>query len=130
MAESTPCAHLMREAIKRSSVVIAQFSGTAASARTVTPSDAIRRHQTQPGPSKAIETAVMVARDAHGYGCGLFFFHAGTLAAGSVLIALLRFIRMVLMFVAKQLTGEGNDTGACVAMCLMCYVDCFRHFIC
>ena len=51
-------AHLMREAIKRSSVVIAQFSGTAASARTVTPSDAIRRHQTQPGPSKAIETAV------------------------------------------------------------------------
>ena len=70
----------------------------------------------------------MVVRDAHGYGCGLFFFHAGTLAAGSVLIALLRFIRMVLMFIGKQLAREGNDTVASIAKCLLCYVACFKRF--
>ena len=79
-------------------------------------------------PKEAIETAVMVVRDAHGYGCGLFFFHAGTLAAGSVLIALLRFIRMVLMFIGKQLAREGNDTVASIAKCLLCYVGCFKRF--
>ena len=64
-----------------------------------------------------------------GYSCGLFF-HAGTLAFDSILIALLGFIRMVLLFVAKQLTGEGNDTGAWVAKCFMCYVVCFKRFMC
>ena len=44
------------------------------------------------------------------------------------IVALLRFIRMVLMFIGKQLAREGNDTAASIAKCLLCYVGSFKRF--
>jgi len=56
-------------------------------------------------------------------------FHLGTLALGSLLIAFLRFIRMVLAYLASTAQAQGNCVGACIAKCCVCFISCFKNFI-
>jgi len=55
--------------------------------------------------------------------------HLGSLAFGSFLIAVLRFVRLILGIVAKQADAQGNKALACIAKALMCCVDCFKRFM-
>ena len=34
------------------------------------------------------------------------------------------------MCIGKQLAREGDDTVASIAKCLLCYVGCFKRFMC
>jgi len=53
-------------------------------------------------------------------------FHLGSLAFGAAIIAVVRIIRAVLMYVAKQAEADGNAALACLAKCLVCCVTCFK----
>lgn len=64
---------------------------------------------------------------ARGYGASVV--HMGSLAFGSFLIAVCRFVRLILSVVAKHAEAQGNATLACVAKCLVCCVDCFKRFL-
>jgi hypothetical protein len=60
-----------------------------------------------------------------GYAVGLGY-HLGTLAFGAFLIAVVRLVRLILTYVAKQAEKEGNAALACVAKILVCLVTCFK----
>jgi len=55
-------------------------------------------------------------------------FHCGTLACGSLLIAIFRFLRMIFSAVAHAGEAEGNPAMKCIAMILICCVKCFEKF--
>eukprot|EP00927_Polykrikos_kofoidii_P054324 TRINITY_DN48751_c0_g1_i1.p1 TRINITY_DN48751_c0_g1~~TRINITY_DN48751_c0_g1_i1.p1 ORF type:complete len:693 (+),score=93.31 TRINITY_DN48751_c0_g1_i1:95-2080(+) len=59
------------------------------------------------------------------YRIGLLF-HMGTLTFGAFLIAILRFVRLVLAQLAKQANASGNKAAACAAKSCMCLVTCFE----
>jgi len=63
---------------------------------------------------------------AKGYTVGIFF-HVGSFAFGSFIIAATRVVRIVLSFLAKQARGEGNVVGEVAANCCMCVVSCFQR---
>merc|ERR1712137_739775 len=48
---------------------------------------------------------------------------------GSFLIAVCRFVKLILGYIAKQAKAQGNQALACIASCLSCCVDCFQRFI-
>jgi len=56
-------------------------------------------------------------------------YHLGTLAMGSFLIALLRYIRLILTFIERYSKEQGNAVGACIAKCLICLITCFKKFM-
>jgi len=58
------------------------------------------------------------------YGCT---FHLGTLAFGSFIIALCRWLRLV-MTVLERTEGEGNPVAKCIAKILICCITCFEKF--
>merc|ERR1719487_1720727 len=60
-----------------------------------------------------------------GYFNGIVF-HIGTLAFGAAVIAVVRIIRAVLMYIAKQAEKDGNALLACIAKCLVCCVTCLK----
>lgn len=60
-----------------------------------------------------------------GYTVG-FVYHLGTIAFGSLIIAIIRLVRMILMYIAKQAEKEGNAILALVAKCLVCVVTCVK----
>jgi hypothetical protein len=61
--------------------------------------------------------------------CYACTYHLGTLAMGSFLIALLRFIRLIAMIVEKQAKGEGNVVVACIAKIVICCVSCMKKCV-
>jgi hypothetical protein len=56
-----------------------------------------------------------------GYFNGVIF-HIGTLAFGAAIIAIVRIIRAILLYIAKQAEKDGNAILACIAKCLACCV--------
>merc|ERR1719247_1164005 len=54
-----------------------------------------------------------------------FCLHLGTLAFGAILIAFVRVIRMVLVWLEKISSDSGNCVGACIAQALSCCMCCF-----
>lgn len=66
------------------------------------------------------------------YSVGLFY-HLGTLAVGAFLVSLVRFARILLGFIARQLRSE-DESGAhgitsCVLGCCSCCLTCFENFL-
>lgn len=61
--------------------------------------------------------------------CIGIFYHLGTLAFGSFLIAVCRVVRTILAYIAKQSESEGNKVGACIAKCCLCCVTCFEQLL-
>jgi len=60
------------------------------------------------------------------YGCT---FHLGSLALGSCLIAICRFIRLIMMYVEKSSKSQGNVVMQTIAKCVACCITCFKKFI-
>jgi len=63
-----------------------------------------------------------------GYVYGLTF-HLGSLAFGSLLIAILRYVRLILSVLEKESKAEGNVVMACIAKILICCITCFKKFV-
>lgn len=57
------------------------------------------------------------------------YYHLGTLAFGAAVIALCRFVRLILGYFARASEGQGNPVAAAVAKCLVCCVSCFKRFM-
>jgi hypothetical protein len=53
-------------------------------------------------------------------------YHLGTLAFGAFLIAVVRLVRLIISYIAKQAEKEGNAALACIAKILVCIVTCFK----
>merc|ERR1712048_965470 len=53
----------------------------------------------------------------------------GSLGFGSFLIAVFRFARMILGYIAKKSKASGNEVGSCIAKILMCIVGCFQSVV-
>lgn len=54
-------------------------------------------------------------------------FHLGSLAFGSFIIALCRFVQLILSYLARQAKQEGNKIMELLAKCLICVVECFKR---
>jgi hypothetical protein len=63
-----------------------------------------------------------------GYCVGLMY-HLGSLALGSFLVAMLRFVRMFLEWVARMAKDRGDAMGAIIARIVGCLVWCFEQFV-
>jgi len=63
-----------------------------------------------------------------GYLVGLVY-HLGSLLFGSLLIALFRFVRIVLQVVASRSRKEGTEIGTIISRVLSCAVACFDRLI-
>lgn len=60
------------------------------------------------------------------YGCTV---HLGTLALGSFLIALLRYLRLICMILDREAKAEGNVVMHIIAKIAMCCIECFKKFM-
>jgi solute carrier family 44 (choline transporter-like protein), member 2/4/5 len=58
-------------------------------------------------------------------------YHAGTLAAGSLIVAIVWVIRVVFEYVAKKMEGASGENGCtkCLVGCIRCCLSCFDRFI-
>lgn len=55
--------------------------------------------------------------------------HMGTIALGSLMIASLRVIRLIVMGLVRQMQAEGNCVGACIAKVCVCIITFFQDFL-
>jgi len=62
-------------------------------------------------------------------GTVLVFYHLGSIAVGSFLVALLQFIRLILGYIAKQAKAGGNAAAECAAKACMCCISCFEQVV-
>jgi len=61
-----------------------------------------------------------------------FRYHLGSLAFGSLLLAIIKFIKWYFVFLKEKVHKEGLDKNCCVKFlccCVGCYVACFERFI-
>ncbi len=58
-------------------------------------------------------------------------YHAGTLAAGSLIVAIVWVIRVVFEYVAKKMEDANGENGCtkCLIGCIRCCLACFDRFI-
>jgi len=56
-------------------------------------------------------------------------YHLGTLAFGALLVTILRVLRIIVGFIAKQAKSEGNHALTCLASCCSCCLSCFDRFL-
>ena len=80
-------------------------------------------------------------RDKSKYGCSkvrspmcvalgrLVFFHLGSVALGSLLIALVQLARAVLMYIQEQCRGSQNEVVQYVLKCLSCCMWCLEKVL-
>jgi len=68
--------------------------------------------------------------------CGIFrgymvacTFHLGTLAFGSFLIAVLRYVRLICLIIEKNAEADGNAVAKCIARAVGCCLECFKKFV-
>jgi len=62
----------------------------------------------------------------------LFRYHLGSLAFGTLILAIVQFIRIVLAYIqtqAKKMAGSENTVVIYSLKCLQCYLGCFERFI-
>jgi len=58
-------------------------------------------------------------------------YHAGTLAAGSLIVAIVWIVRIVFEYVAKKMEGASGENGCtkCLVSSIRCCLACFDRFI-
>ena len=58
-------------------------------------------------------------------------YHPGTLAAGSLIVAIVWIIRIIFEYIAKKMEGAtgGNGCTKCLVSCMRCCLACFDRFI-
>ena len=61
--------------------------------------------------------------------CNTLTFHLGTLAFGSLVIAIIRFIRTILEYVEKKLKAFNNDLTRCFLCLCKCCLWCLENFM-
>ncbi|XP_055956283.1 choline transporter-like protein 1 [Patella vulgata] len=61
--------------------------------------------------------------------CNLIRYHIGSVAFGSFLIALVRFVRFILMIIQKKLKGKTNKFAEFIMKMLACCLWCFERFL-
>jgi len=62
----------------------------------------------------------------------LFRYHFGSIAFGSLILAIVQMIRLVLAYMeaqARKMAGKENKIIVYTLRCLQCYVGCFERFI-
>jgi len=57
------------------------------------------------------------------------FFHLGTIAFGAFLIATLRLIRIILMWLSRQAKADGNSVGKALAACCTCCITLVQRYV-
>lgn len=60
-----------------------------------------------------------------------YFYHAGTLAFGSLILTIVVIIRGIFEYIGNKLEGAtgGNGCTRCLLGCMRCCLDCFDRFI-
>jgi choline transporter-like protein 2/4/5 len=58
-----------------------------------------------------------------------FRYHLGTVAFGSLIIAIIRFIRTIVSYVEKKLKLYNNDLTRCLLCCCKCCLYCLERFM-
>lgn len=61
-----------------------------------------------------------------------FRYHLGSLAFGSLILAIIQFIRVILAYMESQMKKAGGNQNAAIKFllrCLSCYLACFERFI-
>mmetsp|Transcript_17062 Transcript_17062/g.59722 ORF Transcript_17062/g.59722 Transcript_17062/m.59722 type:complete len:644 (-) Transcript_17062:88-2019(-) len=61
--------------------------------------------------------------------CSGLAYHSGSLAFGSLLVALVRGVRIVLSVAAQAMKDTGNSVGWVIASVCTCFVSCFERFL-
>ena len=56
-------------------------------------------------------------------------FHLGTVAFGSLIIAIIRFVRAILDYIEKKLSMYNNDLTRCLLWCCKCCLWCLEKFM-
>jgi len=59
----------------------------------------------------------------------VFKFHTGSLACGSFILAVVKFIRYLMMWLEKQAKAQKNKVVALILKCLQYLIWCFERFI-
>lgn len=59
----------------------------------------------------------------------LIRFHLGTVAFGSIIIALVQFVRTILQAIEKQLDSAESSAAKFVAKCCQCCLYCFEKIL-
>ena len=57
------------------------------------------------------------------------FYHTGTIACGSLIIGIIRFIRWLIDYLDKKMKGFDNDVMKCFRKCCMCCLWCLEKFM-
>jgi choline transporter-like protein 2/4/5 len=57
------------------------------------------------------------------------FYHTGTIAFGSLIIGIIRFVRWVIDYLDKKMKGFDNDVMKCFRKCCMCCLWCLEKFM-
>lgn len=57
------------------------------------------------------------------------FFHTGTAAFGSLVIAVISMIRAILMYIQKKTSGTRNKVMSAILACLHCFMCCLEKFM-
>jgi hypothetical protein len=60
-----------------------------------------------------------------------FRFHLGSLAFGSLILAIVEFVQFLIEVLSKQndASGAGNKCTDCLFNCLRCCVECLRRMV-
>jgi len=62
----------------------------------------------------------------------LIRYHIGSIAFGSLILAIIQFVQIVLTYIQKQAEKMAGKEGKLIKytlMCMQCYLDCFKRFI-
>ena len=58
-----------------------------------------------------------------------FRYHLGSLAFGSLILAIVYFIRIVLVYIERQVKGSKNKVAQFLLKCLQCCFACLARFL-
>jgi choline transporter-like protein 2/4/5 len=61
--------------------------------------------------------------------CNALIFHLGTVAFGSIIIAIIRFIRAILQYIESKLKAYNNDLTKCLFCVCKCCLWCLEKFM-
>lgn len=76
--------------------------------------------------SKAHPGLTCVSCEAYSIGMR---YHFGTLCKGAFLIAVLRFMQVIISIIGEIAGDTGNPVGKCMACCCNCCLECFEKYI-